>query len=96
MPDFPGERSIDQGSKAPASDGETAQSRGEKPEPKEPYERDESAASQDSEAPSQAEVGGQAHNDIERGLVDTGRSPVTNRVYKERLKGKEPPPSGKP
>ncbi len=96
MPDSPGKRSIDQGGQAPATQGETAQSRGEKPEPKEPYERDESAASQDSEAPTQAEVGEQAHDDIERGLVDTGRSPVTNRVYKERLKGNEPPPSGKP
>lgn len=80
---------------SPVDQGETIPVRGEKREPKLPHERDESADSQASEQPSQAEVGEQAYEDIDRGLVDTGRAPVTNRVYKERLRGEKPPPREK-
>ena len=31
-------------------------------------------------------VGRQAHEDIERGLVDTDKGPVTDRVYNDKLK----------
>ena len=41
--------------------------------PRMPHERDESADSQASVEPSARRVGGQAHEDVERGLVDTDR-----------------------
>ncbi|MFP5406738.1 MAG: hypothetical protein ACLGHY_10525 [Gammaproteobacteria bacterium] len=91
MPESPRHRPIDQGGKVPPAQGETIPARGEKHEPRLPHERDESATSEEREQPSQAEVGEQAYEDIERGLVDTGRGPVSNRVYKDRLKKDEPP-----
>lgn len=81
--------------KSPQDRGETLPVKGDEREPKLPHERDESADGQASEQPSQAEVGQQAYKDIDRGLVDTGRAPVTNRVYKEDLKGGEHPPGEK-
>jgi hypothetical protein len=91
-----GKPSGDPASEPPADQGETLPARDEKREPKLPHERDESADSQAAEQPSQVEVGEQAHEDIDRGLVDTGRAPVTNRVYKEQLKGNKSPPREKP
>ena len=41
--------------------------------PRLPHERDESAVSQGSAEPAARRVGGQAHKDIARGLVDTDR-----------------------
>ncbi|RZL00535.1 MAG: hypothetical protein EOP36_15255 [Rubrivivax sp.] len=50
-----------------------------KSSPRLPHEHDESADSQHTEEP-RPEIQ-QAHADLERGLVDTDRSPVTDEVY---------------
>lgn len=59
-----------------------------KPAPRLPHEHDESADSQHMEEP-RPEMK-QAHADIERGLVDTDRSPVTDEVYNRTLRSKKP------
>ncbi|MEP6792077.1 MAG: hypothetical protein ABI907_11945 [Ramlibacter sp.] len=65
---------------APGSDspqGNTIPGQGEtgtqRKAPRMPHERDESADSQESAEPSGRRVGSQAHEDVERGLVDTDR-----------------------
>ena len=61
-----------------AQDGVTA--------PKLPHERDQSSDSQQNQDGRAPEVGRQALKDIERGMVDTDRGPVTDRVYNDRVK----------
>jgi len=65
----------------------TAPRRDEKPEPRLPHERDESA---DSQAPQpsgpQADVARRAHDDLAEGQVDTGRKPAADAAY-EKQKG---------
>ena len=51
--------------------------------PRFPHERDESSDSQTSEP---RDVMRQAHEDIERGLVDTDRGPVLDKVYEEKVR----------
>ena len=51
--------------------------------PRLPHEHDESSDSQESQGGEPTEVGKQAHEDVERGLVDTDRAPVTDRVYRD-------------
>ena len=66
-----------------------------KSSPRLPHEHDESADSQHTEEP-RPEMK-QAHADLERGLVDTDRSPVTDEVYRRTLKsGKSSAGSAKP
>ena len=59
-------------------DGESA--------PRLPHERDQSSDSQESREGTAPRVGRQALKDIEGGLVDTDRGPVTDRVYNDKLK----------
>lgn len=59
-----------------------------KASPRLPHERDESADSQHSFEPSPEMK--QAHADVERGLVDTDRSPVTDEVYHRAVKSDKP------
>lgn len=59
-----------------------------KPSPRLPHEHDESADSQHVEEP-RPEMK-QAQADIERGLVDTDRSPVTDEVYHRTLRSDQP------
>jgi hypothetical protein len=54
--------------------------------PRLPHEHDESADSQNSEEP-QAVIQ-QAHDDVQRGLVDTDRAPGMGQVYKRLVKDK--------
>jgi hypothetical protein len=49
--------------------------------PRMPHERDESADSQRSGEASAPRVGQAAHEDIERGVVDTDKGPVLGQVY---------------
>ena len=51
--------------------------------PRLPHERDESSDSQTSEP---SEVMRQAKKDIDRGLVDTDRGPVMDKVYEEKVR----------
>ncbi|MBG9389283.1 hypothetical protein [Caenimonas aquaedulcis] len=63
--------------------------------PKMPHERDESAGTQDGtqarDEPSAARVGGAAHEDIERGQVDTDKGPVLDRTYDKVREGTPDP-----
>ncbi|WKB54246.1 hypothetical protein [Eleftheria terrae] len=66
--------------------GDTTANAAQRRLPRMPHERDESADSQDQQRPEQDEVMQQAHDDVERGLVDTDRGAVTDKVYREQLK----------
>jgi hypothetical protein len=57
--------------------------------PRMPHERDESADSQGADEPSGKRMGDIAHDDIERGLVDTDKGPVLQETY-EKLRDDEP------
>ncbi|MDO9004406.1 MAG: hypothetical protein Q7V20_13220 [Aquabacterium sp.] len=67
--------------------GDTLPSVKGKSSPRLPHEHDESADSQTSEPRPEMK---QAHADIERGLVDTDRSPVADEVYNRTLKSGKP------
>lgn len=54
--------------------------------PRLPHEHDQSSDSQQNADGQAPRVGRQAHEDIERGLVDTDRAPVTDRLYNDKLK----------
>ena len=67
--------------------GKTVPAQGETQEkaPRMPHERDESADSQAARESSGERVGGQAREDVERGLVDTDKGPVLDQTY-DRLR----------
>ena len=58
--------------------------------PRMPHERDESADSQSASEPSGQRVGQAAHDDIERGVVDTDKGPVLDQVYEKVREGADP------
>ncbi|MDM0044905.1 hypothetical protein QTH91_10450 [Variovorax dokdonensis] len=62
-------------------EGNTRSTRG----PRLPHEHDESADSQKSNAKPDAKAR-RAHDDVERGVVDTDRGPMMDRLYREKLK----------
>lgn len=68
--------------------GQTTPVQGETQErsPRQPHERDESAASQERQEPSQERVGRQAHDDLERGLTDTDKGPVIDEAYEKQFR----------
>jgi hypothetical protein len=53
--------------------------------PKLPHERDQSSDSQETADGKPTRVGQQGHDDVERGLVDTSLSPVTDKVYNDKV-----------
>jgi len=59
--------------------------------PRMPHERDESADSQAAGEPSQRRVGQAAHDDLERGLVDTDKGPALDRAYDKVREGTHSP-----
>jgi hypothetical protein len=65
----------------------TQVSRDQAVEPRLPHERDESsdAARPDETADTSTPLGRQAHDDVQRGLADTDRGPVLDRVYNEKV-----------
>ena len=67
-------------------DGKTRVSQDGESAPRLPHEHDQSSDSQQNQDGSAPEVGRQGLKDIERGLVDTDRGPVTDRVYNEKVK----------
>jgi len=66
--------------------GRTTPAQGENSTPQKvprlPHERDASADSQARGEASSEKMGEQAHRDIQRGLVDTGRGPEMDRTYR--------------
>ncbi|MBP6405609.1 MAG: hypothetical protein KA335_08150 [Ramlibacter sp.] len=56
--------------------------------PRLPHERDLSADSQARGEASGKKLGKQAHKDLERGLVDTGKGPAMDRAYRRVKSGR--------
>ena len=54
--------------------------------PRLPHEHDQSSDSQQNQDGTAPRVGRQAFNDVERGVVDTDRGPVADRVYNDKVK----------
>jgi hypothetical protein len=59
--------------------------------PRLPHERDESADSQQAAGAPGQELGRQAYDDLQRGVVDTDRGPVMNWVYQQLRRWGGPP-----
>ena len=59
--------------------------------PRAPHERDESSDSQESGDASNSHVGQTAHDDVERGVVDTDKGPVLDQVYDKVREGADDP-----
>ena len=66
--------------------GKTKVEQGGESAPRLPHEHDQSSDSQQSQGGTPPAVGRQALDDIERGLVDTDRGPVLDRVYNDKVK----------
>ena len=66
--------------------GDTKVEQGGESAPRLPHEHDQSSDSQQNVDGSAPEVGKQALEDVERGIVDTDRGPVTDRVYNDKVK----------
>ncbi|RQO48635.1 hypothetical protein DBV14_19795 [Variovorax sp. KBW07] len=69
-----------------AGGGKTKVEQGGEPAPRLPHERDQSSESQQTQDGQPTKVGRQAHEDVERGLVDTDRGLEANRVYDDNKK----------
>ena len=69
-----------------AGGGDTKVAQGGEAAPRLPHEHDQSSDSQQNVDGETTRVGRQAHDDVERGLVDTDKGPVTDRVYNDKLK----------
>jgi len=74
------------GTKDTAARGNTRIEQDGEPAPRLPHEHDQSSDSQQNQDGSAPRVGKQALEDIERGLVDTDRGPVADRVYNDKVK----------
>jgi len=68
-----------------ARDKTQAQQDGESA-PRLPHEHDQSTDSQATPDGKPPEIGKRGHDDIERGVVDTDRGPVVDKVYNEKVK----------
>ena len=77
----------------PTPQGNTLPAQGPRQEraPRMPHEQDESADHQGGEEPSARRMGGMAHDDVARGLVDTDKGPVLDQTY-EKLREGAPDP----
>ena len=69
-----------------AGGGKTKVEQGGESAPRLPHEHDQSSDSQQNQDGTAPRVGRQAFNDVERGVVDTDRGPVTDRVYNDKVK----------
>lgn len=72
--------------KEPQGRTRPAQGSTQQPQPRMPYERDQSADSQAADEPSQARMGKIAHDDLERGVVDTDKGPAIQEAYEQTRK----------
>ena len=66
-----------------AGGGKTKVEQGGESKPRLPHEHDESSDSQQSQGGEPPEIGKRAHEDVERGLVDTDRGLVADPTYGE-------------
>lgn len=69
-----------------AGGGKTKVEQGGESAPRLPHERDQSSDSQQTQDGKPTKVGRQAHDDVERGVVDTDRGPEADRVYNDKVK----------
>lgn len=69
-----------------AGGGKTKIEQGGQSSPRLPHERDESSDSQQDQGRDPSEMGKRAHEDVERGVVDTDRGPVMDRLYRRKLR----------
>lgn len=69
-----------------AGGGKTKVAQGGESAPRLPHERDQSSDSQQTQDGQPPEVGRKAHDDVERGVVDTDRGPEADRVYNDKVK----------
>ena len=69
-----------------AGGGKTKVEQGGESAPRLPHERDQSSDSQQNQGGMPPRVGRKGMEDIERGVVDTDRGPVADRVYNEKVK----------
>jgi hypothetical protein len=67
-------------------DGKTQVQQDGEAVPRLPHERDESSDSQRNQDGGAPDIGKRALDDVERGVVDTDRGPVTDRVYHDKVK----------
>ena len=67
-----------------AGGGNTKTEQGGESSPRLPHERDESSDSQENQG--STGIGRKAMEDVERGVVDTDRGPVADRVYNEKVR----------
>jgi hypothetical protein len=74
-------------------EGQTLPVQGESQQgvPRMPHERDESADSQSANEPSARAVGQAAHDDLQRGLVDTDKGPALDKAYDKVREGATDP-----
>lgn len=63
-----------------------AQGPTQQPQPRMQYERDQSSDSQAADEPSQHRMGKMAHDDVERGVVDTDKGPAIEEAYEKTRK----------
>ena len=77
----------------PKGKGDTVPVQGETQDrvPRMPHERDESADSQSSNEASGRAIGKVAHDDIERGMVDTDKGPALDKAYDKVREGADDP-----
>jgi hypothetical protein len=73
--------------------GETVPNQGatQQRAPRMPHERDESAVGQAASEPSGQRIGQIAHDDLERGLVDTDKGPALDQAYDKVREGARNP-----
>lgn len=69
-----------------AGGGKTQVEQGGESAPRLPHEHDQSSDSQRTQDDRPTRVGKQAHEDVERGVVDTDRGPEADRVYNDKVK----------
>ncbi len=77
----------------PPAKGNTLPEQGETQEsvPRMPHEHDESSDSQSSREPSGKRLGKIAHDDLEKGLVDTDKGPALDEAYDKVREGADDP-----
>jgi hypothetical protein len=63
-----------------------AQGPAQEPQPRMQYERDQSSDSQAADEPSQRRMGQIAHDDLERGVVDTSKGEALDETYQKTRK----------
>ncbi len=84
----PTDPATDSGQPEPVEDAESGKTKvqqGGNSAPRLPHERDQSSDSQETADGKPTRVGKQGHDDVERGLVDTGTGPVTDKVYNDKV-----------